>query len=171
MENEWKLLTPLTTVKIGRALWMTLIPHVYMTPKGEKTAPAGFLFDHASVPTFFSNIVPPVKSCIAEGSLPHDLGYCKDDSAEPEKRKYIDEGLRDVAINTAKMCEAYDDEEIANLAYMAVRAGARGFYKKQYNDEKIVDAYKPFKDMGIEALRDKFVISWDVLPGFNFDNH
>jgi len=162
---NWKLITPITTVKIGRALWITLIPHEFETPKGKYTVPAGFLFDHASVPPIFTNIVHPVKSCLGEASLLHDYFYCKE--SPDVSRKFADEGLKYLTLNTGKMSKK-KDKIIAHLAYRGVRIGSKKFYNKKYNAEKIVDAYKPFKEMGIEALKEKFIISLEIMPDFNF---
>ena len=161
----WKLLTPITTVKIGRALWMTLIPHEFITPNGKKVVPAGFLFDFASVPGLFTNIVHPVKSCLGDASLPHDFFYAKDGEKVP--RKFADEGLKGITLSTAKMSDK-TDKKTAVLAYYAVRIGAKNLYNKEYNFKKIKNAYKPFREMGIDVLKNKFVISYDVLDNFNF---
>lgn len=157
--NGWEVLDVLKTAKVGRELWMTLTATRFRTPNGIDIVPPGRLFDHASVPRLFANAVPPVKSCIAEPSLWHDEQYCKDTAFI--ERKLADIGLRELTISKSKSADGVDDE-IAQLAYTAVRIGASKFYDKQYNYEKIVDVYLEFKGMTLAELQEK-VMGYSTL--------
>ena len=136
---EWKILTPLETVKIGKALWMTTEDMVFQTPKGIYTVPKWFVFDHASVPRIFTSIVPPVKSSIAEASVLHDWFYVTDSEDVP--RKFADQCLRHLTIaNEGSKLLAFN-------AYTAVRVGAIFLYNKESHLDKLVGVYKRYQGL------------------------
>lgn len=165
-KGEWEILTPLSTVKIGKELWMTLIPHQYKTPLGIIVVPAGFLFDHASVPRMFSSIIQPVKSCLAEASLLHDWFYVKD--SEDIDRKIADKGLKMITENTAKWTNN-KHKAVGNLAKLAVSWFASSLYNRQYFAKKYENSYSIFKDnTSLQELQEKLVLSWDIIDDFVF---
>jgi hypothetical protein len=133
---EWRVLTSLQTVKIGRKLWMLTAPMVYRTPHGNFLVPAGFITDHASVPRIFTSIIPPVQSAIAEASILHDWFYSKD--SRIVSRKFADLCLRELTIANG------GSKALGGIAWAAVRVGGRSSYRHCHSAEKIKQCAYPF---------------------------
>lgn len=149
--KKHSVITLLNTVKVGRKLWMTTRPHFFLINGEQRVVDEGFLFDHASVPRTVSNIVPPVKSCIAEASLWHDAEYCKD--SEWQDRKGADKALKYLTIAKG-LSVGGKDKALANIAYIAVRAASNKFWNKQWNFEKMADVYDEYKGHSLAELQD-----------------
>jgi hypothetical protein len=142
---EWRVLTALQTIKIGKKLWIVRTPMIYETPEGQFVVPAGYLTDHASVPRVFTNIVPPVQSEVAEASVLHDWLYNKDSEDVP--REFADLCLRELTIAKG------GSTSLAYTAYTAVRLGGGSLYNKEYFKEKIKrEAYQEYTTCSPEML-------------------
>jgi len=147
--NEWQILTPLSTVKVGIKLWMLTRAMKFNTPEGKFKVPVGFLFDHASVPRIFTRIVPPVKSAIAEASVLHDWFYNKESKDVP--RKFADECLKELTRVRG------GSKALCFNAHTAVRLGGGGLYNKIYFEEKMVDVYPEHKGLTAKELKLKIL--------------
>jgi len=143
---EWRVLTSLQTVKIGKKLWMLTAPMCYETPNGCFYVPAGFITDHASVPRVFTSIVPPVQSTIAEASILHDWFYNRD--SRIVSRKFADLCLRELTIVRG------GSPAMGYAAWAAVRVGGWSSYRKELCDRKIKrGAYPFFKGFTSDRMR------------------
>ena len=148
---EWRVLTSLQTVKIGKKLWMLTAPMCYETHNGCFYVPAGYITDHASVPRVFTSIVPPVQSEIAEASILHDWFYNKD--SRIVQRKFADLCLRELTIARGGR------KTMSYAAWLAVRIGGEGSYRKEFCREKIKrQAYPFFKHFTQDGLEIFFKI-------------
>lgn len=148
---EWRVLTALQTVKIGRKLWMLTRPMVYNTPRGSFVVPAGYITDHASVPRVFTSVVPPVQSCVAEASILHDWFYNKDSEDVP--REFADLCLRELTIVRG------GSTALGYAAWSAVRLGGGFLYNREFFSKKIHrEAYPEFKGCTPDVLKIVFDI-------------
>lgn len=140
----YRVCTTLCTAKIGPQLWILTEPMAYITPRGIFVVPAGYLTDHASVPRLLTSVVPPVKSCVAEGSVLHDWFYNRDSPEVP--RAFADECLRELTLSRG------GSKALGYITWGAVRVGGWNLYRRELCVNKLLTAYPAFQNETPESI-------------------